>query len=847
MAHRTDAEKKKLVDLILKGKPLPPIYKTRLFAQGDGSFIQATKEYRLIYEGKGRREDIIAGTPEAPFQLVRQFNEDNAFPDGWRNMLIYGDNLMALKEVYVDQRGPNRYGTRQRIKLIYIDPPFATKQDFMKDKEKAYRDKVIGAEFIEFLRKRLILLREILADDGSIYVHLDTKKGHYLKAVLDEVFDETNFRNEIIWKRQSAHNDAGKCGAIHDTILFYTKGAQWIWNDVRMPVSDEYVQQFFDQVELKSGRRYARGDLTAAGVTRDGESGKPWRGVDVSAKGRHWAIPEDVIERLGIDKSLSVQKKLDALDEGEALHWPKKGVPRLKRFADEVGGVSLQDVWTDIKLIHNQSSERLGYPTQKPEEIAARIIRASSNENDIVLDAFAGSGTTAAVAEKLNRRWIAIDCGKLALYTIQKRLFTLTTAIGSAKKDDRGESDRVASFKEHLKGSPGLMIITEKARTGECDVTSEFLWDLAEIIKKHNLCKADSAFSLVCPLEKFLIEQSRMEEPQEDDEPGQKRLKINGVEFCFSFIEPKQKVAKEQLVKAKAFAVYSAGVYDNEAVKQLPWDEYRPFVLKLFQVREHKHFIKGFQCDGYVGVHSAFVWNYPHHKKLTIDYDYVKTLHETVSGSGGDKFYVIAPIVSMGFAEDEYTVGKTTYVFLKVPISILMRLLHSGENGALKQPTKEADVNEVIDAIGFDFISQPEAQWKCKKERSPDEPLLKDYAIHLTEFRSKTLATDPEDFANFETFSMAMVDTDYDGQTFKLGKVFWGEALIAQELRRLKGERKGRKARGKPEDESADVLKCEQLSLRIPEADFRARRMMVILFDRYGNEKKLVFEKGDFK
>src|SRR5260221_12117352 len=238
MAHRTDAEKKKLVDLILKGKPLPPIYKTRLFAQGDGSFIQATKEYRLIYEGKGRREDIIAGTPEAPFQLVRQFNEDNAFPDGWRNMLIYGDNLMALKEVYVDQLGPNRYGTRQRIKLIYIDPPFATKKDFMKDKEKAYRDKVIGAEFIEFLRKRLILLREILADDGSIYVHLDTKKGHYLKAVLDEVFDETNFRNEIIWKRQSAHNDAGKCGAIHDTILFYTKGAQWIWNDVRMPVSE---------------------------------------------------------------------------------------------------------------------------------------------------------------------------------------------------------------------------------------------------------------------------------------------------------------------------------------------------------------------------------------------------------------------------------------------------------------------------------------------------------------------------------------------------------------------------------------------------------------------------------
>jgi len=184
----------------------------------------------------------------------------------------------------------------------------------MKDREKAYRDKVLGAQFIEFIRRRLILLHELLADDGSIFIHLDTKKGHYLKAVLDEVFDETRFRNEIIWKRQSAHNDAGKCGAIHDSIFFYTKGDRWIWNDVRMPVSEDYVAQFFDQVDAASGRRYARGDLTAAGVTKDGDSGKPWRGIDVSAKGRHWAMPEDVIDRLGIDPKLSIQKKLDALD-----------------------------------------------------------------------------------------------------------------------------------------------------------------------------------------------------------------------------------------------------------------------------------------------------------------------------------------------------------------------------------------------------------------------------------------------------------------------------------------------------------------------------------------------------
>ena len=269
------------------------------------------------------------------------------------------------------------------------------------------------------------------------------------------------------------------------------------------------------------------------------------------------------------------------------------------------------------------------------------------------------------------------------------------------------------------------------------------------------------------------------------------------------------------------------------------WEEYRPFVLKLFQVRNHEHFVKGFRCDGYVGVHSAFVWNYPDYRKLTIDYDYVKSIHETMNGSGGERFYVIAPIVSMGFAEDEFVVGKTNYVFLKVPISILMRLLQSGEKGALEQPTKEADVNEVIDAVGFDFISQPEARWKCKKERSPNGPLLKDYAIHVTEFRSKTLATDPEDFANFETFSMAMVDLDYDGHIFKLGKVFWAGDLIAEELKRLKSKQSA--------DSQKTVEVCERITLRIPEEDFTGKQMMVILCDRYGNEKKLVFARRDFK
>lgn len=214
----TEQEKKKIIELIEAGKTLPAVYKSKLFDRDDTEFIEATKDYRLVYKGKARKEDIIAQTPAAPLQLIRSFNTDNPFEDDWRNMLIFGDNLLALKTLYEDQRGENRYKTKNKIKLIYIDPPFSTKQDFMKDREKAYRDKIIGAQFIEFLRKRLILMREILADDGSIYVHLDWKKGHYIKAVMDEIFGENNFLNDITRQSVFSHSDSGRFGRNSDNI-----------------------------------------------------------------------------------------------------------------------------------------------------------------------------------------------------------------------------------------------------------------------------------------------------------------------------------------------------------------------------------------------------------------------------------------------------------------------------------------------------------------------------------------------------------------------------------------------------------------------------------------------------
>lgn len=782
---------------------------------GQGRTIEIGKEYRLEYEGKMKREQVLADTPAAPWQLVRRFCTERPHPHGWRNLLVWGDNLMALRELLADQRGANRLGTRGKIKLIYIDPPFATKQDFMKDKEKAYRDKVLGAQFIEFLRRRLILLRELLADDGSIYVHLDTKKGHYIKAVLDEVFGEENFQNEIIWQRTNSHNETGQFGRVHDSIFFYTRGERHVWHPKKVAFSDIQLKRYKRD---ESGRLYTTQDLCAE--RRNSKSRKfEWRGT-MPPPTRGWGYKIEQLEQWW--------------DEGR-IATKKDGTPRMDGlivYLDKAEGQVPQSIWTDVGRVANTSAERLDYPTQKSEALLERIIGASSNEGDIVLDCFGGSGTTAAVAEKLGRRWIAMDCGKLAIYTTQKRLFSLTTNIGAAKKDERAEPERVEDFADHLKGAPGLLLITEKARRGECEVTLELLDDLAALAKKHDLVKNGATLSVVCPREKLFIAEALLDDADAESGPGEKQITRGGVEFRLSFIAPREKTEKEQPLPAKEFALYRAGLYDMKQFFAMAWDDYHPFALKLFGVREHRHERYGMALDGYIGTHSALIWNYPEHPALTLDYGYVDDLHKTLRGDQGEKFFIIAPVVAMDFAEDEIVRGGTTYIFHKVPLSVLQRLLErKGDPKAptLKQPATEENVNEVIDAVGFDFITQPVVQWQARKVK---DGLLSEYVVELTEFRAKTLATEPEDFANFETFSMAMVDLDYEGNdaederaVFRLSRVFWAEELL--------------KAAG-------GVEKATQLALRIPEQDFTGKKMMVILCDRYGNEKKLVLSAADF-
>jgi len=335
------------------------------------------------------------------------------------------------------------------IRLIYIDPPFATKRDFTgKQEERAYQDKIAGARFVEFLRRRLVFIRELLADDGSIYLHLDQKKAHYAKVVLDEVFGEHNFRNEIIWRNTNSHNKAETFGQIHQSLFLYSKANVFYFRKTHRPRFRKYIESHYRHTDDEG--RYRLSDLTGDGI-RDGDSGKEWQGYNPTAKNRHWAIPSYIYEFIEDDISkLPLLKKLDYLLAMDFIELPEKagGQPQIRRWESVGEGNPIQDLWTYqpyTERIYAGSNDAIdqdvtwalsdgeanGYPTQKPEGLLARVIRSSSREGDIVLDAFAGSGTTCAVAEKLDRRWVGIDCGKLAVYTIQKRMLNLRTEIGN--------------------------------------------------------------------------------------------------------------------------------------------------------------------------------------------------------------------------------------------------------------------------------------------------------------------------------------------------------------------------------------------------------------------------------
>lgn len=613
MAKLNERDKERIIELLEKGEDLPLDYKHILFPP-------EKKEYELVYAGKEREEDILADTMAVPLQPIKTFGTNG---NGWTNKLIFGDNLQVMKSLLDDPE------VKGQVKLIYIDPPFATKQEFKGSQDqKAYQDKIYGSQFLEFLRKRLLLLKELLSDDGSIYIHLDWKKVHYVKVLADEIFGEENFQREVIWRIGwvSGYKSVAKNWIRnHETLLFYSKNNDnFIFNKENAYVP--YPPGYERWGGRKKGKGYAMEDM--------------------------WGVFE------------------------------KEGV-------------------TSLQVV-SFSGENTDYPTQKPEGVLKRIIDVCTNENDLVLDAFAGSGTTLAVAEKLGRRWIGIDCGKLAIYTMQKRLLNLKSEIGN----------------------------------------------------------------------------------------------------------------KGKKLKPKPFTLYHAGLYDFAMLKKLPWPEWRKFALLLFNCRDSKHTVSGIELDGYKGRSDVLVFDYQKEGGVVLDYGFIDDLHSMIGSKIGSQFFIIAPAASVTFLEDYIDKGSVRYYILRIPYSIINEL-HSKDFEAIKQPIDESQVNDTVDAVGFDFIRQPKVECAYSIEK-PKDQLLEYAVIKIKTFKSEAMLKGASQLGNRESLSMIMVDFDYDGEIFNLDKSYYASEI----------EKNGWKV----------LLPLENIK----------KQIMIIYLDIYGNEYREIKALQDF-
>ncbi len=361
----------------------------------------------LTYDNKNSEAEILARN--LTVELSGEWNDAD-------NKLIQGDNLYVLKTLL------DKYNLKSKVDLVYIDPPFATQKNFTVGEERtstisnslsdtlAYSDNLIGAEFLEFLRIRLIYLRELMSETASIYLHIDYKIGHYVKIIMDEVFGIKNFRNDITRIKCNPKNFSRKAyGNVKDLILFYTKSDKFTWNEPKDDYTEEDVERLFKKVD-KDGRKYTTIPLHAPGETVNGATNQEWRGIK-PPKGRHWR---------------SEPKVLEQLEKEGLIEWSNNGVPRKKIFADERNGKKKQDIW------EYKDAQYPTYPTEKNLEMIKSIILASSNENDLVLDCFCGSGTTLQAANQLGRKWIGIDQSDEAVRIAEKRLAKMEQDLFSA-------------------------------------------------------------------------------------------------------------------------------------------------------------------------------------------------------------------------------------------------------------------------------------------------------------------------------------------------------------------------------------------------------------------------------
>ena len=447
MPRLTEQEQQEIIRYLSADRPLPDKFRFLLF--------EDKREVELVWNGKSSEVCNIV----LPFQVIEQVDEPRAEKDtrlqmsmfdldargrqlkGWTNKLIWGDNKLILSSL---KNGPLREEIERQggIKLIYIDPPFDVGADFSMDieiggdtftkkpnilEEIAYRDTWgKGADsFIAMIYERLALMRDLLAEDGSIYVHCETRVNSLIRLAMDEVFGTNNLRSEITWMRTASHNDAsGRYGRVKDTLYFYAKSEIAKLNTLYTPYTEEYISAEWRQ--LPSGRYYKSENMLDP-------QGKMAEWEFHGTKARWRSTPEKM-------EGLWNSPQTEVPDSHGRIKLGKGGKP-IKRcrimFLDEMPGVPLSDLWSDIKYIAGGAKESHSYPTQKPEALIERIVKASSNEGDLIADFFCGSGTTAAVAEKLGRKWIVSDLGKFAIHTTRKRMIGVQRQLKAEGKDYR--------------------------------------------------------------------------------------------------------------------------------------------------------------------------------------------------------------------------------------------------------------------------------------------------------------------------------------------------------------------------------------------------------------------------
>jgi site-specific DNA-methyltransferase (adenine-specific)/adenine-specific DNA-methyltransferase len=641
--------------------------------------FEGKQEYELVYAGKEREEDIIANPMAVPLQPVKTFGEND---NGWTNMLIFGDNLQVLKTLLQMKRQgklKNADGT-PGVKMVYIDPPFGTGDVYdAKGDAPAYSAKLQGVKYIEFLRKRLVFIKEVIANDGMLFIRIDHHFGHYVKAILDEIFGKENFQNEFIVNRirkNVTFQGRRSIPVATDSVFLYFRSSQTELVSIEKVLTDK-----------KAGYWHA---LDSAGIRYPRErtfGGK----VMLPPNGRHWTFTQQRIEKMTAEGKLRLNPKT-----GRPEYWiePKETI-------------TLDTNWTDIPGY----TFTTGYPTENSESLLQRVVTTGSKPGDLLLDCFAGSGTALAVAEKLGRRWIGVDCGKLAIYTMQKRLLN----IANSK-------------------------------------------DLESLKRKYG--------------------------------------------------KP-----------CKPFTLYYAGLYDYQRIKKLPWTEYRGFALKLFQCRVEPHSLRGIQLDGYIGADHVLVFHWQKGEGVVLDPGFIDDLHRALGERVGTRFFIIAPAASVAFLEDYIQKGNVSYFVLRIPYSIIDEIHRAGFS-SIRQPADEADVNEAVDAVGFDFIRTPEVECNYTIDEPKDKTLLnkdmKEAVIEIRAFRSTVISRKPLNFANRETLAMVMLDYDYDGEVFNVDEYFFAEQIAKNDW---------------------------QVRFDTEKID---GKMMIIYMDIFGNEKREVKRLEDF-